>query len=493
VSWEEEQDQLTQQARLYLASPEVVFQELKKLAAVMKEKGWWNRNDTLETVLIERNDPLINLGLACYGANKEVIRALYKQSLEPPRDEADAHYKQGLRVGCLSNTTIEAARLDFPTGLIGEQETRRLLMQAKDAEITALIRNPSISDKLLESLYKRTDVFAQMPEERWCGLVELSSKNERLVTDYSDSHSPDLGFINIQNAIFNLLETAPVTLVWVRVLYDLLDQLSFQQTDTPDRIDHVLARWAQLDDRDRDGKPCEGYFTSLPLKEEFRCLIAAMYGRGFSKSKFFNHGSLSSPDIALRCAYYGKGELTAKQMKEAHEKDKEVYVFASLYNIRIYWPDALRQLFEEEQLTSDLAGKFRRQRTGPSPFCGGGHRSTSPPRAARTGNLGGRATQRQHAKSSLRDRDCNRGVIQAARRSSHATERDEAYGDYRGCGLGSVAPVVQALTTSAVAGPSVVIAHADAPGQRAEMRLCAVASVRSSRNPSCRTCLTTQS
>jgi hypothetical protein len=27
-------------------------------------------------------------------------------------------------------------------------------------------------------------------------------------------------------------------------------------------IDHVLARWAALDDRDSDGNPGEGYFTS---------------------------------------------------------------------------------------------------------------------------------------------------------------------------------------------------------------------------------------
>ena len=63
MTWENEQERLTQGSRLFLASPEVVFQELKRLA----EKGTkarWGRDDKLETTLIERNDHLINLSLA---------------------------------------------------------------------------------------------------------------------------------------------------------------------------------------------------------------------------------------------------------------------------------------------------------------------------------------------------------------------------------------------------------------------------------------------
>ena len=82
------------EARLFLASPEVVFQELKKLSARTKSDWWSGRNDRLEPILVERNDPLINLALACYGANEEVFKALYKHSLEPAQNEADAHYKE---------------------------------------------------------------------------------------------------------------------------------------------------------------------------------------------------------------------------------------------------------------------------------------------------------------------------------------------------------------------------------------------------------------
>ena len=109
--------------------------------------------------------------------------------------------------------------------------------------------------------------------------------------------------MGIHNAIFTLLEIAPVNMNWLRDLYHLLDNLAPQRVATPEKIDHVLARWSTLDDRTSDGKVNEGYVTSLPLKDEFRCLVAALYGRG--------HGSPRAKDVALRCAYYGKGDITA--------------------------------------------------------------------------------------------------------------------------------------------------------------------------------------
>jgi hypothetical protein len=144
-------------------------------------------------------------------------------------------------------------------------------------------------------------------------------------------------------------------------LYDLLNALAPERVATPEKIDHVLARWATLDDRMPDGKAIEGHFTSLPIQEEFRCLIGALYGRGFPKltaedalkkdySKFrsFIHGSPNAKDVALRCAYYGKGDITANEMKAGYKRDKKMFVFAVLFNDKIYNSPALRKPLQEE-------------------------------------------------------------------------------------------------------------------------------------------------
>jgi hypothetical protein len=225
MPWGEEQDKLTQEARLTLASPEVVFQELKKLSTGGK-RGLFGRDDRLEIVLVKRNHPLINLGLASYGANEKVSAALYKHALEPPKDEADAKYKEGLRIGCLSNTTLAAAHFlrHFPNDIIGPQETWRVLSQGTDAETSALIRNPSIDADLLEALYQRTGVFAQMPEERWCALVSLSRKNERLVTEKHYRDMPHMG-LDVHSKCHNSFLLSPKLAFRRYLALLLLDEL----------------------------------------------------------------------------------------------------------------------------------------------------------------------------------------------------------------------------------------------------------------------------
>ena len=130
--------------------------------------------------------------------------------------------------------------------------------------------------------------------------------------------------------------------------------------NSPASIKEVLTRWQSVELLNYKDEPEEGLFTNLTMKEEFRCLIGALYGRGYANGKSIDFGSPDSPDVALRCAYYANANLKAKDMKAFYEKDKGVYVFAALYNSAIYTSSSLRKLFEEEHLTSDLARKYRK-------------------------------------------------------------------------------------------------------------------------------------
>ena len=350
MPWGDEQERLTQEVRLSVASPEEVLRELKLKAHTPR----FARDEaTIEALLVERNEPLINLGLACYGISKEVFTALYKHGLEKPTDRADEHYKRGLRIGCLSNRYV--AKRDFPERLIGPEEIQRIIAAGEDAETEALICNPSVSEKLLAELYTRTGAFAALADERWETLVDFSRTNERLVTNKDTDAGPDLGHSRIHDAIFRLLEIAPVEKRWLHVLYDLLDQLDFLHVAHPEKIDSVLGRWSQLD------APLEGSFTSLSLKDEFRCLIAALYGTTYSNNRLAVQGSPSAADVAMRCAYYGNAELSAKQMKADYHRDRDVYLFAVMYNDNLFRNHKLRKVFEEEELLSgDLLRRYLR-------------------------------------------------------------------------------------------------------------------------------------
>lgn len=359
MPWLDEQARLTQEARLLVAGAEEVYRELKQVAEQSPD-GLLGRDDAFEARLVDRNLPLINLGLATFGTNEEVFKALYNHSLTPARDDADAEYKRGLRIGCLSNTALNAAHFlfRFPRQLIGETELNRLLMSGEQRELEALLCNPSIEEGLLEELYTRTGPFVNIPEGRWATLLYVSRRNERIGTEREYSDSPDMGHYGIHKAIFRLLEIAPVQISWIPLLYGVLDSLNFMQVRTPEAVEPVLKRWSHLDDADSNSKLGEGYFTGLSLKEEFCCLIASLYGRTYSNNKFTVYGSPTAKEAIARCAYYGNANLTEKEMKAGYERDKDAFVFAAMNNTNVFYKGKLRKLFEEEMVWGDMTRRY---------------------------------------------------------------------------------------------------------------------------------------
>jgi hypothetical protein len=285
--------------------------------------------------------------LARYGSDKGMVGELYKKALITPNTPADARYRKGLRIACLSN---QVGRCGFtgPREIIGEDETRRVLCEADWDEAEALICNPEIECALLQALYERTEPFSTIPEDRWLILVDKSAKNTRLIDCREDSRSGylDLGFFGVQMAILKLLEIAPLTVQWLFTLYELLKGLDPQHVARPDKIDHLLERWSV----DYKEKPDEGFLTSLEMKDEFRCLIAALYGKG----------TATAPDVALRCAFYGNAELTPREMRKGRGRDGAAFEFAVLFNEHVYLKPKLRKLLEEYLTGNGRAHYLRR-------------------------------------------------------------------------------------------------------------------------------------
>jgi hypothetical protein len=135
----------------------------------------------------------------------------------------------------------------------------------------------------------------------------------------------------------------------------LLDGLDPQHVAQPDKIDHVLERWSAVVATDDKERPDEGYFTSLEMKDEFRCLIAALYGKTYADNQTVVLSTATAPDVALRCAFYGNAQLTSKEMHKGRERDADAFEFAVLFNDHVDLKPELRKLLEEEYLT----GNFR--------------------------------------------------------------------------------------------------------------------------------------
>jgi hypothetical protein len=185
-----EHEKRIREARLLVSPPEIVFEELKKYGEKPVDDFGIDDKE-LEKNLLARDEHLINLALAQYGTDRDILGELYRRGLGDPTNPLDARYRQGLRIAVLSNrATHEFWR--FPKAVIGEEEIRRVVVDADWSEAEALLRNPNTSEELMVALYERRDPFSAVSDDRWCDLVSMSAANPRLDAPNGTQDGPDL-------------------------------------------------------------------------------------------------------------------------------------------------------------------------------------------------------------------------------------------------------------------------------------------------------------
>lgn len=353
----------TRLARLLVAPTSFVYEELKGYAGEVQASPYTAQSDELEQALAGRNDPLIDLGLAAYGANRKLLGELYLKGKAPASGEAEIKYKQGLRISVLANETVDAKGFfsRFPEDVIGEADLAHILKEAEWFEAETLILNPTIADDVLLALYRNDKVAEGIDETRRQELVAFSGRNGRLNRRADTEHGPDTGHYDLHKAIFEMLGTVPTSKRWLKTLSYLLQRLAPDQVCPQDSIDAVLERWKsdengvheEPNERDRYNS------TGLPDREEFRCLIAALYGMQYGEKKVIIHGSIDDEDVARRCAFYGNGKLDTKLIKRGYEKDGEAFLFAAMTNDDMFMNNQLRRVFEEEYLHASHTHRYR--------------------------------------------------------------------------------------------------------------------------------------
>ena len=329
------------EAQLIVSSPEHVASKLEQYEGKFLYKG------KLQESLLARNNPLIDLALAQYTNEKEILTVLYKKSHAQPKDQSDEKYLLGLKISCLSNEYAHFQDWNIPEKIeevFGTGEFERLVTKGSEEEIAALFANPRFFE-ILEALYKNKGVFASLTEDRRRLLVIYSTENPRLTLCEDNDSGPDTAYYSVHKAILSMLASAPVTHKWAYTLFDLLLVLDPKMVASPEQpISATIERWNNLLSLKENKYNEEGFYTDLLKKDELCCLIAAMYGE-YQKSSIFRNRKL---DLFRRCPYYGRGEMTAKEMKAGYERDKTLYLLAILQNDSVFLNPKLRKLLEEQ-------------------------------------------------------------------------------------------------------------------------------------------------
>jgi len=327
MTWDATEDTAITIARLMASPAEQVYQELREYADYQIKHLGLSADGNLEKTLLDRAEPLINLGLGQFAGSTSVVRLLYTRAREgtgnPVLDRA-------VRLACLSNRHWPEQEFlgERPT-VLDNAETRRLAESGDDAEVRAILNNPA-QKLLLQNLFNQKPPFENIPTDRLANLISVASWNSAVEAESKDSGTfASLRGFPIQNGIYTLLAKAPVETHWMQVLAGVLWRINDPACPEGDPRP-VIERWKSLAIDEKAGR---GRWTSMSRREEFLCLVAALYGTSWIKlGEFAVLGSLGDQDPIMRYAFYGHGALTVGQMVAAYQKDGEGFILAALCN-----------------------------------------------------------------------------------------------------------------------------------------------------------------
>lgn len=348
--WESDTHRAITKQRLLHSSPDEVWRAMESYGRHVAQRSSLFYDEELEQTLASRRQPLVDLALAKNASSHKVLVDLYRRAADGTGDVAQ---DKAVRLACLANRVATGMLWSFDAlPGIDKNELRRIAQVGDTDEIRTLFGNPGCR-AVLRDLYAGKPPFDDLDPKRRLLLVRCTAGNAGINVDDSSEHGPDMTRWDVHEGLAHLMHTAPVEAEWVRALHELLTHtdaahLSSQKDEAVVR--ETVDRWKGVVVpklySTESGEQEMGYYTQLPLAEEFRCLLAVSYGRPFVGSKFVYLGAADNEDIAWRCAFYGKASLTTQQMEQAYERDDGAFVFAALWNDDLILKPDCRALLE---------------------------------------------------------------------------------------------------------------------------------------------------
>ncbi len=289
-------------------------------------------SEELQTVLIERNEPLIDLGLALYARlTSDIALRLFRNG--------DTAIKKALLAGPSVSTELGRSDnwiVDREFGVLKE------LLQSFDDNVELLqlfFSNEYIYDKWLVYLYERTDAFKVLTDEQWLKAIGFTISNPMLKPkSYRKAMSSDpIGWFVLSStehpyhAAWRLFNTVPVNeKLAVNVLAYLgetLAPLGYSVPHAPSDMDvlNTIKRWRVEGNEDKHGlyRKCRAALGRLLEDEKIK----------------------DSDDIALRQAFYAGSEWHCRkpeEVRKAFEQDRVKFLDVAIENVSFYKNESVR-------------------------------------------------------------------------------------------------------------------------------------------------------
>lgn len=299
------------------ASPDTVFEWLREQKPNFRIFGGAHRD--IADVLIKRDEPVINLGLALYAT-------LFDDDAMNLFRNSDKTIKQAVLAGPSVGRGLLVRWIDK------DSEILRGLLQSFDDNLEMLVfllSNESIDHCLLTLLYDRQEPFDELTDEQWFNAVDCSSSNQSLCPSSYRNRRKLYEFDWITpfdstfKAAWKLFEILPVNAQSARVLSQFGDLLApYGEVDIPQAPDDMnipalIKRW------DVDESVYEEYEITY-----FRSCRFALRSLLQDNSKI-------------------PGRITPDAIRKAYEEDKEGFLNAALASDYPYTREDLRDELRE--------------------------------------------------------------------------------------------------------------------------------------------------
>jgi hypothetical protein len=157
VAWDNKTPNSVTTARLLNSPAIAVYEELKGLATDVDAYLW--RDDKIEEALLQRNDPLVTLGLAQYGASDKVAAVLYKRGCAT---NGDVNFNKALRLGVLGNSLVHRRSFSKHTfGVVPDEDVLGFINTEEGTdELHAIVTNAG-AKKFLDKALQRGKAIRQ--------------------------------------------------------------------------------------------------------------------------------------------------------------------------------------------------------------------------------------------------------------------------------------------------------------------------------------------
>ncbi len=325
---------LVQEAELMAMSPEAVMLFLKARATSSKDKPVPDIVDEeTEQALQSRKHPLIDLGLAQYGRHVSVVAALF----------SSVPTKHPIRLAALSNKNIEG-KASFPIHLFGdEQKLCQWLDVASEEEFEALFENPNLSNALLADLLTRRGTWSSVKDDTLRKIVQALLKNERMHAGYQKKFYDQWKYFNytaVSDAAWLLAQTVEPTERWASVLGWLYEKLESEAPSIKKPLS-LVARW-RIDTKDKNALGMEKELNADGNLSHRQRMCKGLGRLALAQNNKLLPTLLKDKDIALRCAVYSSGRMTAVQLKAAFKRDGVLVFDEAIVNSHLWQSENTR-------------------------------------------------------------------------------------------------------------------------------------------------------